>query len=98
MTGLKLLGCLGRIRKGVRHGCLYTIKECEEEVALGELPTASTTRERFRQSHCQIYASCLGTEFGETCRLHELKHPRFTRKHLLVGISRCRSAELVSLA
>ena len=52
----------------------------------------------FRLSHAQTYASCQGTEFLEACTLHELDHQRCSWKHLFVGISRCRAAELVSCA
>ena len=90
--GLRLLGCVGRTKKGV---------VCEEEVTFEELPCAFSyeeVREMFRLSHAQTYASCQGTEFQEACTLHELNHPRFTWRHLFVGISRCRAAELVSCA
>ena len=99
--GQKLLGCLGRIKKVVRNGCLYTIKACEEEVTFEELPHSFSydeVKEMFRLSHAQTYASCQGTEFTEACTLHELDHPRFSWRHLFVGISRCRAAELVSCA
>ena len=54
--GLKLLGCVGRIRKGVRNGCLYTIKACEEEVTFEELPCSFSydeVKEMMRLSHAQ---------------------------------------------
>ena len=99
--GLKLLGCVGRIKKGVRNGCLYTLKTCDDEVTFEELPHSFSydeVKEMFRLSHAQTYASCQGTEFTEACTLHELEPPRFSWKHLFVGISRCRAAELVSCA
>ena len=99
--GLKLLGCVGRVKKGVRNGCLYTIKACEGEVTFEELPctfSGQEVRDMFRLSHAQTYASCQGTEFTEACTLHELDHPRCTWRHIFVGISRCKRAELVSCA
>ena len=99
--GLKLLGCVGRIRKGVRNGVLYTITSCEDDVKFEELPhsfTKDEIRENSRLAAAQTYASCQVTEFQEACTLHELGHTRFTWKHFFVGISRCRAAELVSCA
>ena len=104
--GIKLLGCVGRVKKGVRNGCLYTIKWCggncpENPIYFEGLQYPFTDEEvktMFRLSHAQTYSSCQGTEFSEACTLHELGHPRFTWRHLFVGISRCRAAELVSCA
>ena len=99
--GLKLLGCVGRVKKSVRNGCLYTVKGCDDDITFEELPCSFTeqeVRDMFRLSFAQTYASCQGTEFSEACTLHELDHPRFTWRHLFVGISRCKRAELVSCA
>ncbi len=41
-----------------------------------------------RLSHTVTYASCQGTEFDGTVKLWDLEHPRLTRKHLYVAISR----------
>ena len=95
------MGCVGRVKKGVLSGRLYTIKACEEEVTFEELPCSFSydeVKEMMGLSHAQTHASCQGTEFTEACTLHELDHPRFTWRHLFVGMSRCRVAELVSCA
>ena len=78
--GIKLLGCLGRSKKGVRNSCSYTVKECGENVVTFEELTHSFTydevKDIMRLSHCQTYASCQGTEFVDSLTLHELSHPR----------------------
>ena len=52
--GLKLLGCVGRIRKGVRNGVLYTVTSCEDAVVkFEELPTASQKMRSGRMSAWQ---------------------------------------------
>ena len=50
-----------------------------------------------RLSFAQTYASCQGSEFGGSLRLHDTAHPHFTRRHLFVGLSRARAADLVSV-
>ena len=50
-----------------------------------------------RLSYAQTYASCQGTEFTGSLRLHCTDSPRFTRKHLFVGLSRAKDASLVSV-
>ena len=97
--GIKLLGCLGRSRKGVRNSCNYTVKSCADNIVTFEEVEHTFTYEEIkdvmRLSHCQTFASAQGTEFEGSLTLHELSHPRFTKRHLFVGLSRARAAELV---
>ena len=87
--GLKLLGCVGRVKKGVRNGCLYTVKWCGGDCALNPIYfeelqctfSEQEVRDMFRLSYAQTYASCQGAEFTEACTLHKLEHPRFTWHH-----------------
>ena len=62
------MGCVGRIRKGVRNGCLYTIEECKDDVVkFEELPHSFSydeVKEMMRLSAAQTFASCQGTEFN----------------------------------
>ena len=99
--GMTLLGCVGRPRRGIKNSCLYTVKECEELITFVEIPGEFTEEEvkaDLRLSNCQTYASCQGTEFNASLTLHELGHPRFTSRHLYVGLSRARAADMVCCA
>ena len=49
-----------------------------------------------RLSYAQTYASCQGSEFEDTLRLHA-DTPQITIRHLNVGLSRAREAALVSV-
>ena len=48
-------------------------------------------------SFAQTYASCQGTEFEGTLRLHDTTHKFFTKRHLFVGLSRAKSSAAVDL-
>ena len=48
-------------------------------------------------SFAQTYASCQGTEFEGTLRLHDITHKFFTNRHLFVGLSRAKSSASVDL-
>ena len=55
-------------------------------------------RDWCRLSHAQTFASCQGTEFTESLTLWETDHPKFTWRHLFVGLSRGRDAKKVHLS
>ena len=48
-------------------------------------------------SFAQTYASCQGTEFDGTLRLHDTTHKLFTKRHHFVGLSRDKSSAAVDL-
>ena len=99
--GQQLLGCVGRPRRGIKNSCLYTVKGCEDLITFEEIPGEFTEAEvvsDLRLSNCQTYASCQGTEFNDSLTLHELSHPRFTARHLYVGLSRAKAADMVCCA
>ena len=48
-------------------------------------------------SFAQTYASCQGTDFEGTLRLHDTTHKFFTRRHLFVGLSRAKSSAAVDV-
>ena len=77
-------------------------KECvEDSVSFEELTHSfgyDEIENIMRLAHCQTYASCQGTEFQDSLTLHELSHPRFTKRHLSVGLSRAKATELVCCA
>ena len=67
------------------------IKKNDEQISL--------THDHFGQwcrlSYARTYASIQGTEFEESLRLHDTGHPRFTRKHLFVALSRGKLKEQI---
>ena len=48
-------------------------------------------------SFAQTYASCQGTDFEGTLRLHDTTHRFFTRRHLFVGLSRAKESGAVDV-
>ena len=51
----------------------------------------------FRLPHAQVYAAIQGTEYDDSLCLWETSHPKFTERLLYVGLSRARTAALVSI-
>ena len=54
--------------------------------------------ELLRLSYAQTYASCQGTEFEGTLRLHDTQSRHYTRRHLFVALSRAKRAEQIDIA
>ena len=50
-----------------------------------------------RLSFARTYASCQGTEFEDTLRLHDTQSRFFTKRHLFVALSRAKRAEQVDI-
>jgi hypothetical protein len=95
--GLGVLGCSRGANSKVRNNVVYTVKTVGEGVELQDggntiRLTLSQCAQWTRLSHARTYASVQGWDCHptETCRLWDVSHPRFTRRHLFVGISRCR--------
>ena len=101
--GIELLGCVQAERRGVRNGCLYTVESIDlasETLRLQGLEadfTFEQAKQWLRLSFAQTYASCQGTEFSGSLRLHDCASRFFTRRHLFVGLSRARQDAAVSL-
>lgn len=100
--GIELLGCCQAEKKGIRNGVLYTVESIDQEqeqvcLAGGLELSFQQVKAWLRLSFAQTYASCQGSEFEGTLRLHDTAHLHFTRRHLFVGLSRARAAELVSV-
>ena len=99
--GLKMLGCVSQ--GGIRNGVLYEVVSCGDTFKIKDCNEAERDYSKqqlidsFRLSHAQTFASCQGTEFDDSLCLHETSHPMFTARHLYVGLSRARSAGLVSI-
>ena len=103
LAGLSLLGC-SQASKKVKNNCLYEvvaignehieITSGEGRISLSHEQVANLTR----LSYARTYASIQGTEFqDESLRLWDTSHPRFTRRHLFVAVSRARRVDLIDV-
>ena len=101
-AGLELLGCCAK--KGILHnGGRYIVEDVSEKVRLsskdGEelcLTKEEVVRD-LRLSHAQTYHSAQGSTLEGRVRLWDCDHPRFTSRHLYVGVSRATSGALVEV-
>jgi hypothetical protein len=99
--GLELIGCCAR--KGILHnGGRYIVKEIGEKILLscegGDLSLTQVEVVRdLRLSHAITYHSSQGSTLEGRIRLWDADHPRFTRRHLYVGISRATNNALVEV-
>ena len=112
-VGIELLGC-SRCSKKVRNNVVYTVKGIEEEHVKLSAPEDEGQSRQSRQtplaltyqqvadltrlSFCRTYASCQGTEFEGTLRLHDVTSRHMTRRHLFVALSRAKRADQVDVA
>ena len=101
-VGINLLGCMSGVKKGIRNNVLYTITKIEddtvtlkgdEEIKLSFAQVQQLTRLSFART----FASCQGTEFDTALCLHDTNHRHFTRRHLFVGMSRCKDKRLLAI-
>ena len=97
--GIRLLGAATEGEK-VRNQVRYEVAEVGETVRFtcGLSLPADKVADLFVLSYAQTYASCQGTEFDGTLRLHDTTHRFFTRRHLFVGLSRAKSCFAVDVA
>ena len=98
--GLELYGCVQSERKGIKNQVLYNIEEIGNEgvVLQGGIQLSfEEARNWLRLSFAQTYSSSQGTEFSETLRLHDTNSKFFTKRHLFVGLSRAKRADMVSV-
>jgi len=98
--GIELLGCCAAEKRGIRNGVLYTIESWGDErinLAGGLSLTHEQAKAWLRLSFAQTYASCQGTEFAGSLRLHDTDSAHFSRRHLFVGLSRAKDMSLVSV-
>jgi hypothetical protein len=98
--GQTLLGCCRAVREGIKNNCEYQVTAVSSAgLSIGEktLPLETVPR-LLRLSHARTYASCQGLTFDSTCRLLDVDHPRFTRTHLFVATSRCRTSTAIHVA
>ena len=105
--GIELIGCVQAVRKFVRNNVRYVVSALGEDlvtltIAEGEGESFQLTypqvAEFLRLSFAQTYASCQGSEFTDTLRLHDVTNKHFTKKHLFVAMSRARERVKLSIA
>ena len=96
-----MLGCTSAGEKlGIRNGCSYVIEDIDETIklqGLDERLDLEQTKNYLRLAYARTYASVQGTELDGPVCLADVAHPRFTKRHLYVGLSRCREAGQVKL-
>ena len=99
--GLQMLGCTSAGEKhGIRNGCSYVIEDIDDTIklqGLDERLDLEQTKNYLRLAYARTYASVQGTELDGPVCLADVSHPWFTKRHMYVGLSRCREAGLVKL-
>jgi hypothetical protein len=101
--GIRLLGAATEGDK-VKNQVWYEVAEVSTDpghlvrFACGLALPAEKVADLFVLSYAQTYASCQGTEFDGTLRLHDTAHKLFTKRHLFVGLSRAKSCFAVDMA
>ena len=90
------------------NNSLFTVAGLgESTITVEELDTGGTTTrseipvarivELFRSAAALTTTQVQGRTLQGTVCLHEWSHPRFSRRHAIVGLSRATSMELVSM-
>ena len=103
--GIELLGCSRSSRK-IRNNVLYTVRQLTEDLVYLSAPHTeellalqyAQVAELLRLPYAQTYASCQGTEFASSLRLHDTESRHFTRRHLFVATSRAQRVEQIDIA
>ena len=96
--GITLLGAMTEGEK-VRNHVKYEVAEVGDVIRFtcGLSLHADKVADLFVLSYAQTYASCQGTEFGSTLRLHDTTHRFFTMHHLFAGLSWAKSCFAVDI-
>ena len=101
--GIRLLGAAtegDRVKNQVRYEVAEVTTDGSHLVRFtcGLTLPAEKVADLFVLSYAQTYASCQGTEFDGSLRLHDTAHKFFTKRHLFVGLSRAKSCFAVDVA
>jgi hypothetical protein len=105
--GQILIGCTDNTNTGIFNGAFYEVISFTGRAAIlkdmdvgGEITVDAKTIERFlRLSHAMVYAQVQGRTFRKALvRLWDTDHRHFTRRHLLVGVSRATAGIYVDIA
>ena len=98
--GIVLLGAMTEVEK-VRNQVKYEVAEITGGAVRFtcslSLP-ADKVADLFVLSYAQTYASCQGTEFNGSLRLHDTTHRFFTMRHIFVSLSRAKICFSVDVA
>ena len=103
-AGCRLIGAITHRRPGLVNGAFYTVDSWDaNNVTLRDTELDII----FAVQHCELahcrlgyaltYASVQGRSIDVRMRLCDVTHPRFTRKHLSMGLSRATSAALIDI-
>ena len=96
-----MLGCTSASERiGIKNGCTYIIEEVGETIKLKGIEPRldlEQVKNYLRLAYARTYASVQGTELEGAVCLADIAHPRFTKRHLYVGLSRCKESGLVKL-
>ena len=103
--GIELIGCTQSTKKGIRNNVMYMVAKIDDAVHVAkksddsELITLSFAQVAalLRLSYAQTYASCQGTEFDDSMRLHDTSNSHFTMRHLFVALSRAKRKDLIDI-
>ena len=102
--GVVLVGVLPEMKQGIYNSQLLEVLALSDKISLKCLDTSRLyevtpefCQRYLRLSWALVYASLQGRTMTGTLRLLDLKHPRMTKKMLLVALSRARSRERVWL-
>ena len=104
--GIELIGCTQSVKKGIRNNVMYKVARIDDAVHVSrrgdvsELISLSIPQVAalLRLSYAQTYASCQGTEFDDSLRLHDTSNSHFTKRHLFVALSRAKKKDEIDIA
>jgi hypothetical protein len=101
--GLKMIAHLAEKKQSFANNCTYEILEIGELISFrceitGQELSADLdfVKAYMRLNYCSTIASCQGKTIRGRLRIYS-KHPRFTRTHLYVTISRATSSAFVEV-
>ncbi len=101
--GIELIGCTQSERRGIRNNVMYRVVKIDDTVHVSKCSVTSGSElislsfgqvaALLRLSYAQTYASCQGTEFVDSLRLHDTSNRHFTKRHLFVALSRAKKKD-----
>ena len=90
-AGTRLICAMEQSRAGLHNSQLLVVTSYDATM------THSFVQERTRLGWCFTIASAQGRTLFGSVALHDLRHPRYGRRHLFTSLSRAREAALVSI-
>ena len=102
--GCPLISAITHRRQGLINGAMYSVvRWSQDSVTLRDVELDfELTMQQQELAHCRYgfactYCSCQGKTLREHTRLCDVWHPRFSIRHLSMGLSRVVSASLIDL-